>query len=407
MRLAVATDVRFARDAAGGIHCRAGGTAYGFWQRYLTVFDEVRVLARVFDQVDGADGMNVTDGKLRAPVTGPGVHVHALPGFDGPRGLARLAPGVLASAWRGLAGVDAVIVRAPSTVGLVTGRLAHGRGLPVGVEVVGDPLDIFASGVGRGAAPLLGTVFVRDLRWQCDHACAVAYVTRGALQARYPARPGSFVTHYSSVDLGGDAMAAAPRVHAGVHPRGHSRLLASPRLVTVGQLEQLYKGTDVLLGALRRLAGAGLDARLVIVGEGRQRPSLEHLARRLGVDGRVRFAGLLPAGEAVRAELDAADLFVLPSRAEGLPRALIEAMARALPAIGSNVGGIPELLPAGALVPPGDEQALAAAIAAAVRDPARLDRMSADNLARAQDYRADVLVARRRAFYEHVRAAAR
>jgi phosphatidylinositol alpha-1,6-mannosyltransferase len=134
---------------------------------------------------------------------------------------------------------------------------------------------------------------------------------------------------------------------------------------------------------------------------------LEDLGRALGVDGRVRFAGLLPAGAAVRAELDAADLFVLPSRAEGLPRALIEAMARALPAIGSNVGGIPELLPADALVPPDDEQALAAAIAAAVRDPAWLDRMSAASLARAQEFRADLLASRRRAFYERVRAAAR
>ena len=398
MRLAVATDVRFARDAAGTIHCRAGGTGYGFWQRYLAVFDQVCVLARVFDQSDG----DSPGAALRSPVEGPGVRVHALPGFDGPRGLARLAPGVLASTWRGLAGVDAVIVRAPATVGLLAGRLAHGRGLPVGVEVVGDPLDIFASGVGRGAAPLLGRLFVHDLRWQCDHACAVAYVTRGALQARYPARPDSFVTYYSSVDLGGDAMAATPRVHARV-----PGALTAPRLVTVGQLEQRYKGTDVLLGALRRLVELGLDARLVVVGEGRERPWLEALAGQLGVAGRVRFAGLLPAGEAVRAELDAADLFVLPSRAEGLPRALIEAMARALPAIGSNVGGIPELLPGDALVPPGDEQALAQAIAAAMRDPAWLDRMSHDNLARAQSYRADVLAARRRGFYERVRVAGR
>jgi phosphatidylinositol alpha-1,6-mannosyltransferase len=393
MRLAVATDVRFARAADGTICCPAGGTAYAFWQRYLAVFDEVRVLARVFDLVDGLDL------PLRAQVTGPGVQVHALPGFAGPRGLARLAPSVLAGLWRGLHGTGAVIVRAPTTVGLVTARLAHGRGLPVGVEVVGDPEDIFASGVGEGVAPLLGAVFVRDLRWQCSHACAVAYVTEGALQARYPARPGSFVTHYSSVDLGGDAMIAKPRRHPGP--------LGSPRLVTVGQLEQLYKGTDLLLGALRLLVDAGLDPHLVIVGEGRQRPALEQLARSLGVADRVRFTGLLPAGEAVRAELDAADLFVLPSRAEGLPRALIEAMARGLPAIGASVGGIPELLPVEALVPPGDEKTLALAIAAAVRDPARLDRMSRDNLIRAQDYRAEVLAARRHAFYERVRAAAR
>jgi glycosyltransferase involved in cell wall biosynthesis len=391
MRVAVATDVRYARDPAGRIHCRSGGTAYAFWQRYLAVFDQVRVIARVFDEPGDA-------APLCAPVEGPGVQVSPLPGFDGPRGLALHAPAVVASAWRALAGVPAVIVRGPATMGLLCARLARLRGQPVGVEVVGDPLDIFGAGVGRGAAPVFREIFVRDLRWQCAHACAVAYVTAGTLQARYPARPGVFVTHYSSVDLGPEAVAAAPRAHA--------QPLAAPRLVTVGQLEQLYKGTDVLLAALRRLVEQGLDARLTIVGEGRYRPFLEDLAGRLGVRERVTFAGLVAAGAGVRAHLDAADLFVLPSRAEGLPRALIEAMARALPAIGTGVGGIPELLPADALVPPDDERALAAAITRAAAEPAWLDRMSRANLSRARDYRADVLIARRRAFYEHVRATA-
>jgi glycosyltransferase involved in cell wall biosynthesis len=70
-----------------------------------------------------------------------------------------------------------------------------------------------------------------------------------------------------------------PRVHA-------SGALTAPRLVTVGQLEQRYKGTDVLLGALRRLVESGLDARLVVVGEGRERPWLERRAGELGVAGR-------------------------------------------------------------------------------------------------------------------------
>ncbi|MEZ5391519.1 MAG: glycosyltransferase [Bryobacterales bacterium] len=159
------------------------------------------------------------------------------------------------------------------------------------------------------------------------------------------------------------------------------------RLITVGSMEHLYKGPDVLLEAL-----AGLpEERLALVGDGRCRASLEALAAKLGLANRVEFLGPLPAGAAVRQALDRADLFVLPSRQEGLPRAMIEAMARGLPCIGSNVGGIGELIPADCLAPAGDAQALRAKIRALANDPSRLAREAAANLACARDYHEDVL----------------
>jgi glycosyltransferase involved in cell wall biosynthesis len=117
----------------------------------------------------------------------------------------------------------------------------------------------------------------------------------------------------------------------------------------------------------------------------------------------VRFLGWLPGGPAVRSELDAADLFALPSRQEGLPRAMVEAMARALPCVGSTVGGIPELLLAEDLVPPGDARALARKIREMLTTPGRMTRMSARNLEKARVYREEALAGRRRAFYRHVR----
>jgi glycosyltransferase involved in cell wall biosynthesis len=117
----------------------------------------------------------------------------------------------------------------------------------------------------------------------------------------------------------------------------------------------------------------------------------------------VQFKGQLPAGKAVQAELDNADLFVLPSRTEGLPRAMIEAMARALPCIGSEVGGIRELLTADDMFPPDDVPALAAKIREVVSAHRRMEQMSQRNLAVAGDYREEILWERRRAFYEHVR----
>src|SRR5262249_10527287 len=156
---------------------------------------------------------------------------------------------------------------------------------------------------------------------QCRDACAVAYSTARTLQRRYPAGRGAFVTHYSSIDLHEDAFVQTPP-----EPRERGPFT----LVTVGALEELYKGTDVLIRAVDALARGGVDVRLRVVGDGRRRPELETLARSLGLANRIDFVGNVPH-ERVPEELDRSDLFALPTRGEGLPRAVIEAMARGLP----------------------------------------------------------------------------
>lgn len=168
-------------------------------------------------------------------------------------------------------------------------------------------------------------------------------------------------------------------------------------------MSQLYKAQDILIEAIARCTQQGLDLKLVFVGDGQYRPMLEQQAAALGVGDRCQFLGQLTTGSVVREQLDRADLFVLPSRQEGLPRAMIEAMARGLPCLGSTVGGMPELLPSEDLVPPVDVLALVSKIQEMVNDPARLSRMSERNLARAQDYREDCICDRRTAFYKTLR----
>ncbi len=115
----------------------------------------------------------------------------------------------------------------------------------------------------------------------------------------------------------------------------------------------------MLLDAVAVCVGEGLDLDLVFLGDGKYRSALEARAAAHGLADRVCFRGQLATRQAVRDALDQADVFVLPSYQEGLPRAMIEAMARALPCIGSTTGGIPELLPSEYLVAPGDVGALA------------------------------------------------
>ena len=204
-----------------------------------------------------------------------------------------------------------------------------------------------------------------------------------------------FTTHYSSVDLGNDASIQDAR--NSYDPRKRIEL------VTVGSLEQPYKGVDVLIRATAKCIAAGRDIRLTVVGEGRYRTSLEQLAKQLGIGDSVRLTGQLSSAHDVRCVLDESDVFVLASRTEGLPRAMIEAMARGLPCIGTRVGGIPELLDPSELVAPNDAEALASKINETLSRPEYMMLLSARNLEKARGYRAELLDARRTQFFEHIR----
>lgn len=148
--------------------------------------------------------------------------------------------------------------------------------------------------------------------------------------------------------------------------RSTYRLPAGPLVIYAGRLVSI-KGPDVLLEAWARAGDALAGARLVLVGDGEQRPALEAQARQLGLGDRVVFAG--SQGDPAPL-LRAADAFVLPSRSEGLPVALLEAMACALPCVATRVGGSAELIEdgvSGRLVAPESPEELGAAIADSLR----------------------------------------
>lgn len=362
--------------------------AYPFWMRYLQVFDRVRVIARV-RQVPSVPA----DWKR---ADGPQVSFVAVPDYLGLWHYLARSGQIRRAILEALVPGDAVIMRVSSQIAGHIEPWLRRTGHPFGVEVVADPYDVFAPGsVKHPLRPVFRWWFPRRLRRQCAGACAAAYVTQHTLQRRYPPPAGSFSTHYSSVELPEDAFVSDPRPVC-LEKRSFT-------LVFVGTLAQLYKAPDVLIDAVALGVQQGLDLELILVGDGKHRADLEAQAAALGLGDRVRFLGRLPAGDAVRAQLDQADLFVLPSYQEGLPRAMVEAMARGLPCIGSTVGGIPELLSSEDTVYPGDAAALAHKIREVVMDPQRMSRQSARNLEKAQDYKDEVLNKRRVAFYSHVR----
>ncbi|BAZ68528.1 group 1 glycosyl transferase [Fischerella sp. NIES-4106] len=387
MDLLVALEHRFERTPDGKVWTLTM-FPHSFWIRYLEVFEHVRVVARVREVSLVSTGWKRADGD--------GVSFVAIPYYVGPVQYLLRIRQVQQAIANALTLNDAVILRVSSQIANHFLPILRRNHYPYGVEVVADPYDVFApSSVRHPLRRFFRWLFPRQLRRLCTEACAAAYVTEGALQHRYPAGIKTFSTYFSDVDLPHSAFVCLPRI---LTP---TKDFVS--LIYVGTMDQLYKAPDVLIEAVARCIQEGLNLKLVLIGDGKHRAELEAKAAVLGVTEHINFLGWLPAGNAVRTQLDRADLFVLPSHQEGLPRAMVEAMARGLPCIGSTVGGIPELLVCEDLVPPGDVVALFSKIREVVTDPERMTRMSVRNLQKAKKYTDERLREQRIEFYCYIR----
>lgn len=147
-----------------------------------------------------------------------------------------------------------------------------------------------------------------------------------------------------------------------------------PHIGAIGSLTP-EKGIEALLHVLPGLARQWPDVCLHVVGDGRLRPELEHLAARLHLQQRVRFTGIVAD---VRPWLANLDVFAMPSLQEGLPTVLLEAMASACAVVAARVGGIPEIVEHdvhGLLVPAGQVAPLEAALRELLQDPVRRERL--------------------------------
>jgi glycosyltransferase involved in cell wall biosynthesis len=246
------------------------------------------------------------------------------------------------------------------------------RGIPVVVSLRGsdvpgyDPHNSSLQCAHRLLAPLTRWIWRRADRVVavCDSLGRLALRTWPDLR-------------YAVVPNGVDLALFYPAEPAARRPSKRIRCLAVARLVA-------RKGLGDLIRALALLERDRFE--LEVVGGGSDARVLRDLAAQLGVAQEVRFLGPLPRAE-VAERYRAADLFTLPSSAEAFGNVFAEALASGLPIVGSNIGGIPDLVDHGSnglLVPPGDVNALAGAIRSLADDPELRAEMALRNRAKAE-----------------------
>ncbi|MEP2530319.1 glycosyltransferase [Shimia sp.] len=221
-------------------------------------------------------------------------------------------------------------------------------------------------------------IFFAPDHWRLDEKIARArFVSCISHFCRSQAMAFSDPRHWSKLHI----------VHCGVDPDRYTNFEdpMGHNLLFVGRLAPV-KGLPILLRALETLVPDFPKLHLTVIGDGSGRAALESQVETAGLTDHVSFAGYKSQSEVAEA-LIASDLFVLPSFAEGVPVVLMEAMAAKRPVVATQIAGIPELVTdggSGLLVPPGDPDALAQAIAKVIGNPSRATGMGIVGRARVE-----------------------
>ena len=234
-------------------------------------------------------------------------------------------------------GKDLIIGYAPSGAAEYAQKIAQRHGIPYMSFLVGSPWDVLIHH-RRLLAKIMAPISLFTTRRMLKNSDYAHYVTRQYLQEKYPTKGKSLGC--SDINLGKIDMEA---FHRRMEKRKSKTAQSEIRLMTVGSIDAGYKGQEYVMKAMVKLKEKGDHRYHYYLIGGQKGERLRRIAKELGIEEQVHFLGVKTINE-VFSYLDDCDIYLQPSLTEGLPRSVIEAMSRAMPCIGFQTGGIPELL---------------------------------------------------------------
>lgn len=230
---------------------------------------------------------------------------------------------------------DIAIIRLPSTIGSIACEVCKEKNKKYLIEVVACAWDGYINHYnyfGKVVAPYM---FMKT-RKSVKKAPRVLYVTKKFLQKRYP-------TLGEEIDC---SDVIIEDTNSGILQKRIEKIKKDNNkyiLCTVANVGLKYKGQEYVIRAIRELEKMGINNfEYHLIGNG-NKDYLEKLIKKLNLNEKIKFIGSVNHNEVFN-YLDNIDIYIQPSLQEGLPRGLLEAMSRGCPSIGSNAGGIPELL---------------------------------------------------------------
>lgn len=391
MKVAIATDAHIYKTNDG--KCWTNKIyGYEFWTRYLNVFSDVRIIARL-KCVDYYD-----EKWLR--VDGENVEVYGIPFFQGPKQLALNYFNICKVLKGAFSDCQAAIFRMPSQTAYMAFKHIP-KSFPTAGEIVFDPSDSLNDHTKSLFMRLIDRRVSAQLSCFCKKANGVSYVTDYTIQKNYPSQAlligesdKFFSSAYSTITLEENAFTG---------PRDYSDKKSLVLALSDVSMNSERKGERTLLKAVKYAVDKNYDVKAVIIGDGTKRSEFENFASEIGIDARVNFTGLLSSSDEVRNVLLESDIFVFPTKGEGLPRGVLEAMAIGMPVLASPAGGIPEVLDSECLIDPQDAEKYGRTICKLLDNPSILNEWSKKNFDTSMRFSNNLLQKKRDLFYTKLR----
>lgn len=366
---------------------------YELWEkRYIPAFNEISVCTRVKEVEESV----IKSQPMLKLVNGPKINVVPVKEYRNiPDALIRNRI-IKEKLYSLISKSDLVIVRVPSMLGFFAADICSKLNKPFFLEVVADPWDGYFNHqhwAGKIIAPYM---YLKN-KIVCANAPFVLYVTDNFLQSRYPNKRGHSVGVSDVILPERDNFTLQRRL---LKITNKKKII---KLGMVGNYDLKSKGHIVALKALRLILNEySTDVVLEVVGAGDD-TKLKKKIRNLNIEDNVYLRGTIPSGNDMFNWLDSIDIFLIPSFQEGLPRILIEAFSRGCPSVGSNAGGIPELINKKYLHDKGDYKKFANDVSYLMQSDLEMLKVAKSNFEVSKRYEEDVLNKKREFFYKLVK----
>jgi len=363
--------------------------SYEFFKRYLKAFDEIEVVARLCDASD-------EETRNMIPLSGPGLSVCALPYFRGMKQIIKYLPKIINAIQKGKKRCNCIIYRVPQMESYLAWAFGGSIKKPFSVEVVADPTGWTHV---KGIAKILN---INMLKRMCRKANGATYETTEYLQRLYPPRAYiegtskyAFTTNYSSIHLEKKDI---------LDPKNYNPIQRPFKIVHVSNaIDDDLKGHSTVINVTSKLKKAGHQIIVKFIGSGSAIDEFKLYAKQMDVEDCVKFIGRISRKQELLDTMHKCDVLLFPTRSEGLPRSVIEAMAVGLPVLSTPVAGIPELVERKYLKLPDDTEGFTEILLRLLENPDELNEMSIKNVKTAGKYTNEKLEIRRTEFYDKLR----